>query len=152
MTLYEVIEGGSDTHALAEAAKAQAERMKDLACRMKEQADRTKIIAEQAIIQAKAAQTQASQSYSQTAAMNRQVALLTANQIPFLSLKDAMRSTENYGADVLVKWTDEWENSGGGKPLNLLIWDDCHDAREKQPLDFYRRQKSGIPVVIAPQH
>jgi hypothetical protein len=72
-TLYEIIEGGRDTHALAVAAGKQADRMqvfadrmkdqtdrtKDLADRMKDQADRTKTIAEQAVIQAKAAKSAA---------------------------------------------------------------------------------------------
>lgn len=50
-TLYEIIEGGHDTHDLAVAAGKQADRMKDFADRMKDQADRTKTIAEQAVNQ-----------------------------------------------------------------------------------------------------
>lgn len=68
LTLFEVIEGGTDTHNLAVAAGnqatwtqrlatsagTQADRTKDLADRMKEQADRTKTMADQAIVQANA--------------------------------------------------------------------------------------------------
>lgn len=55
LTLYEVIEGGTDTHELAVQAKKQADAAKKLADRMKDQADRTKTIADQAIMQATAA-------------------------------------------------------------------------------------------------
>jgi hypothetical protein len=74
ITLYEVYEGGADTHDLAVAAKEQAgaakalaDSTKDLADRMKDQAERTRIISEQAVVQAKAAQSQARASIDQVA-------------------------------------------------------------------------------------
>lgn len=64
-TLYEIIEGGGDTHDLAVAAGKQADRMKDLADRMKDQADRTKDLADRMKDQADQTKTIAGQAVIQ---------------------------------------------------------------------------------------
>jgi hypothetical protein len=162
--LGEMKGGSADTHKLAVQAKNQADRTNELAVAAGKQADAAKTQSEQAIAQTSKmteslgrtdkliSETHmlAQNAGLQATAMKQQLSLYTAAQTPFLTMNELSRSTESYGDDTLIKWTEESENSGGSKPLELKIWSDCHDAKQSDRLDFYRNRNNGLAVVIAP--
>ncbi len=111
------------------------------------QATQTKLLARDTHNLSLAAKTQAS-------ALDQQVKLLTASQIPFLSMNQITRVIEPTKDDHLIKWSQEWENSGGSAPLDLKIWSDCPVtptifSDRSGRIDFYRNRKNAIPVVMS---
>ena len=180
LTWWEIRSGGTDTHDLAIAAKEQSATAKKqaaasvtqvgetaaLAIAAKQQSDDTAVLATAAKEQvaklqagvnethnlADAAAKQAVQAAAQTAAIKAQLSLYTAAQLPFIFLKEMPQSTEAFGDDTLIKWTQIWHNSGGSKPLSLSIWSDCPDSKTTETMNFYRfRRQNVIHVVLGPQ-
>jgi hypothetical protein len=116
-TLYEIVEGGSDTHDLAVAAGKQADLMNGVVTTLKDQADQTKSLVAQAVIQGDAAKKQVAALQAQLDVMRRN---FTKEQQPFIWKTNADAIIQWNATTKQVLWTQHYTNYGKS-PAWLVI-------------------------------
>lgn len=147
---HEMHIGGKDTTRIADASEKQTLAAQKFADSAKEINTGIGTAVDKLNIQAEQTRNLARHAAIQADIMRRQLSTYIASQVPILSLKELHQTTEQYGDDTLIKWSEEWQNSGASRPIDLRIWDDCHDGPQMQKLDFYRMAHQSFPLVIGP--